>query len=114
VVQCLDSAAKEVEHSGRNVAGANFKHHNLFAIFLGREKSFPMPGWLAVSMKKKRDDQSTSSYVIPTRVSGRSLRRCSIPPQKDTWRPNWISLGGSTFDVICPAPATPIKLLGTL
>jgi hypothetical protein len=35
VVQCLDSAAKEVEHSGRNVAGANLKHQNLFAIFLG-------------------------------------------------------------------------------
>jgi len=110
VVQCLDSAAKEVEHSGRNVAGANLKHQNLLAILLGRKKNCPMPGWLAVSMKRKGTTNQRHPY---SRL--RSFFEAMLdPPQKDTWRPNWISLGGSTFDVICPAPATPIKLLGTL
>lgn len=43
MVQYLDSAAEEIEHSGRNVAGANLKHQNLFAIFLGREAMLDPP-----------------------------------------------------------------------
>src|SRR6478672_2701576 len=34
------------------------------------------------------------------------------PPQKPKCRPNWICRGGSTLDVTCPAPATPIVVLG--
>lgn len=69
-----------------------------------------VPGWPAVSMKRKGTTNQRHPY---SRL--RSFFEAMLdPPQKDTWRPNWISLGGSTFDVICPAPATPIKLLGTL
>jgi hypothetical protein len=41
-----------------------------------------------------------------------SMAARSIRTQKPKCRPNWICLGGSTLEVICPAPAAPIVELG--